>query len=489
MRGVITDPAAPGGLRQATDLPEPRPALDELVLDVGAYAVNRGELALLQQRPDGWRPGQDVAGTVARAAADGSGPPAGAHAVAVVDGGGWSEASPRRRAGRRRCPTPCRSGRRAALPIAGLTALRALRAADDLLGRQVLVTGATGGVGQFAVQLAVAAGADVTALVSSMERAEVARGLGAGAVVDDLERDGLGPFALVLDGIGGRVLSQAVHLLAPGATAVTYGTLGGGPSPPVGLRRRARSQGAGPLLRRAGGHPGRGPRDPRPPGGRRPAASAARRRPRLGAHPGGARSAARAAHPRQGRPHALTPSGAGHERGRGGLAGAGGRGPASWDAGWIDRSGVWSQSAAARHSQTGGSTGSPWASKGPSRRNAASTPARGRGAGRSAATTQLGGPRRALLAPEHGAEALAGDGRERQRDQDRPAVLAEVGALDPSKATTGSGAVSRARATSGPTGEAAQDDDAGVVRVRRARQRGQPQLAVELDARSRARPR
>lgn len=227
MRGWITDPAAPGGLRQATDLPEPRPAPDELVLDVGAYAVNRGELALLEQRPDGWRPGQDVAGTVARAAADGSGPPAGAHAVAVVDGAGWSErvAAPSRWAAPLPDAVPFAEG--AALPIAGLTALRALRAADDLLGRQVLVTGATGGVGQFAVQLAVVAGADVTALVSSMERAEVARGLGAGAVVDDLERDGLGPFALVLDGIGGRVLTQAVHLLAPGATAVTYGTLGG----------------------------------------------------------------------------------------------------------------------------------------------------------------------------------------------------------------------------------------------------------------------
>jgi NADPH:quinone reductase-like Zn-dependent oxidoreductase len=115
----------------------------------------------------------------------------------------------------------------ASLPIAGLTALRALRVDGPLLGCRVLVTGATGGVGQFAVQLAVAAGVHVTAQVSSLEREEEARMLGAHKVVVSLGDATLGPFDLVLDGVGGPILRDAVHRLAPGATAATYGVLAG----------------------------------------------------------------------------------------------------------------------------------------------------------------------------------------------------------------------------------------------------------------------
>ncbi|MFE0464893.1 alcohol dehydrogenase, partial [Kitasatospora sp. NPDC058965] len=73
MRGYLTDPTARAGLRLAEDLAEPRPGPDEFLLEVRAYAVNPGETKLIAERPDGFRPGQDVAGTVLRAAADGSG--------------------------------------------------------------------------------------------------------------------------------------------------------------------------------------------------------------------------------------------------------------------------------------------------------------------------------------------------------------------------------------------------------------------------------
>lgn len=224
MRGYITDPSAAGGLRLDDAAPEPDPAADELVLDVRAYSINRGELALLPQRRDGWRPGQDVAGLVARHAADGSGPPEGAPVVAIVDGAGWAErvAVPTRHAAALGDGVSFEAA--ASLPIAGLTALRALRVGGDLLGRRALVTGATGGVGQFAVQLAVAAGARVTAQVSSAEREQEARELGAHEVVVELDD---GPYDLVCDGVGGPLLRDAVHHLAPAATAVMYGTLGG----------------------------------------------------------------------------------------------------------------------------------------------------------------------------------------------------------------------------------------------------------------------
>src|ERR687889_357523 len=94
MHGFITDLNAPGGLRLADDLPEPEPAANEVLMEVRAYGVNRGELFLLQQRADGWRPGQDVSGVVVRAAADGSGPPEGTRIVGLAEWHGWAEHVP-----------------------------------------------------------------------------------------------------------------------------------------------------------------------------------------------------------------------------------------------------------------------------------------------------------------------------------------------------------------------------------------------------------
>jgi NADPH2:quinone reductase len=226
VRGVITDSREPGGLRLADDLPEPEPAAGECVLEVRAFGINPGEVRLIEERPDGWRPGQDVAGVVLRAAADGGGPPVGARVVAYPEWEGWAE----------RIPVPTRwtavlddrvsFEEAAALPVSGLTALRALRLGGSVLGRDVLVTGATGGVGRLAVQLAVAAGARVTAQVSRSEREAEARELGAHRVVTSLD-DATGPFHLVLDGVGGPALRQAIGLLAPGATAAVYSSVAG----------------------------------------------------------------------------------------------------------------------------------------------------------------------------------------------------------------------------------------------------------------------
>ena len=226
VRGFITDTTAPGGLRDADDLPEPEPGSDELVVDVAAFGVNRGELFLLEQRATDWRPGQDVAGVVVRTAADGTGPEVGARVVAVVDGAGWSE----------RVAVPTRQAAvlddaisfpdAAALPIAGLTALRALRLGGAVLGRDILVTGASGAVGSLAVQLAVVSGARVTGLVSGPDRGPLVADLGADRVIWTID-DGTGRFAVVLDGVGGPVLKAAVRHLSPGGVAVSYGTVGG----------------------------------------------------------------------------------------------------------------------------------------------------------------------------------------------------------------------------------------------------------------------
>jgi NADPH:quinone reductase-like Zn-dependent oxidoreductase len=107
------------------------------------------------------------------------------------------------------------------LPTAGLTALRALEVGGFLLAKQVLITGATGGVGRMAVQLASAAGAHVTALVrDTATTLEPLRRLGARDVVDHLDTD----FDLIVDGVGGAVFGRAVEHLTTGGVVVNIAT-------------------------------------------------------------------------------------------------------------------------------------------------------------------------------------------------------------------------------------------------------------------------
>ncbi len=225
MRGWITDPSGEAGLRLADDLPEPEPAANEVVVGVRAYSLNRGELGLVRLRPDGFRPGQDIAGVVVRTTE--GGPAVGTRVAGIVDWHGWAE----RVAAPLNYVSPIADNvtfeQAATLPVAGLTALRALRAGGSIVGRRVLVTGATGGVGQFGVQIAVAAGAHVTALVSSEERFEEAEALGAHEVLTSLEDEHIEPFYLVLEGVGGPNLAASLHRMQPGGTIALYGTVGG----------------------------------------------------------------------------------------------------------------------------------------------------------------------------------------------------------------------------------------------------------------------
>ncbi len=230
MRGFITDPEAHGGLRLADDLPEPVAAVNQALVEVRAYSVNRGELFLLKARPEGWRPGQDLAGVVMQGAADGSGPAVGTRVVGLVDWECWAERVAVNTSLTVPLPDEVAFEVAASLPIAGITALRAIRQCGPLIGKRVLVTGATGGVGQFAVQLALEAGARVSALVTGPERVKDAQALGAQDVVTTLDRETIGTFHAILDGVGGQTLTDSIHLLIAGGTAVTYGTVGGAAS-------------------------------------------------------------------------------------------------------------------------------------------------------------------------------------------------------------------------------------------------------------------
>src|SRR5271156_5394182 len=152
MLALVNAPSgkAPVELRQ---VPEPAPGPHEALVAIQAFSLNRGELQSFRNNEEGWIPGQDISGIVLRQAADGSGPPAGARIVALMDELGWAEraAVPTQRIAA--LPDTVSFAAAAALPVAGLTALRTLRHGALLLGKRVLITGAAGGVGHLAVQL------------------------------------------------------------------------------------------------------------------------------------------------------------------------------------------------------------------------------------------------------------------------------------------------------------------------------------------------
>jgi NADPH:quinone reductase-like Zn-dependent oxidoreductase len=210
------------------DVQEPAAKADQALVAVRAFSVNCGELALLATRPAGWQPGQDVAGVVAEAAADGAGPKPGTRVAGLVEAAGWSElvAVPTSRLAV--LPEGLALQDAATLPLAGLTALRTLRLGGDLLGRRVLVTGASGAVGRFQIQLAAAAGAQVTA-VARAAHAQQLLALGAERVIaEPAAADG--SFWLLTESVGGASLNAAIAKVMPGGTVVVFGNTSGQPT-------------------------------------------------------------------------------------------------------------------------------------------------------------------------------------------------------------------------------------------------------------------
>ena len=118
----------------------------------------------------------------------------------------------------------------AAVPISGLAALQGLRKGKVEAGQRVLVIGAGGGVGSYAVQLAVAAGADVTG-ISSTAKMDLVRSLGADDVLDYTREqitDGGRRYDLILDTGGNRKLRELRRALTPTGTLVIVGAEVGG---------------------------------------------------------------------------------------------------------------------------------------------------------------------------------------------------------------------------------------------------------------------
>lgn len=225
------------------ELAAPRPAADEVLvrvaaagMHIGDWHVTTGEPYLLRAMGFGLRAprpavrGTELAGVVAEVGAA-------VRDLRVGDEvfgfgvGTFAEFAVARAAKLAAKPAELTFEAAAALPVSGTTALQALRVGDALgPAAHVLVLGAGGAVGSFAVQLAKAAGARVTGVCSS-GKVDTVRALGADAVIDYTGDDVVaadGPFELVIDTAGNRPLARLRALLAPHGVLVIVGGEGGG---------------------------------------------------------------------------------------------------------------------------------------------------------------------------------------------------------------------------------------------------------------------
>lgn len=210
---------------ETVEVPAAMPS--EATVHVKAISLNRGEVkrALTKSEP-GWRPGWDIAGVISEEAADGSGPKVGTRVVGVLPAGAWAETVRVPTSQIAVLPDSVSFAQASTLPVAGLTALLALRKGGFLLGHKVLVDGASGGVGHYAVQLAAAAGAVVYAHVRKSEQATALEPYCSGGVIVAPTLEGAkasGPYHLIVDSIGGGALGAALSMLTRSGVCVTFG--------------------------------------------------------------------------------------------------------------------------------------------------------------------------------------------------------------------------------------------------------------------------
>jgi NADPH2:quinone reductase len=227
IQAIVVDPAVSGRLT-LREVDSPTPAPNEALVRVAAISLNRGEIRRSQTAEAGWRPGWDLAGTIETAAADGSSPQVGTRVVGFVPSAAWGELVAVSTTAIASLPESVSFAQASTLPVAGLTAYHALKQGGLLLGKSVLITGASGGVGHFAIQLARLSGAQVTAHIRKPESESLVKEAGAHAIVigEDLPSNSA-PYDLIVESVGGKTLSAALATIAEDGVVVLFGTSGG----------------------------------------------------------------------------------------------------------------------------------------------------------------------------------------------------------------------------------------------------------------------
>ncbi|MFD0631489.1 zinc-binding dehydrogenase [Catenulispora yoronensis] len=210
-------------------MPDPQPGPGQVLIEVRHTSLNAGELFVAGISETGTVLGFDASGVVAKAAADGTGPAVGTRVVSFAQGAGWAQLRAVDTNDVAIVPDSVDLAEAATFPVAAGTALRALWQAGPTLGMRVLVTGASGGVGTFAIQLAKLGGAHVIASVGNPDRARGLPELGADEVVVGLN-DLNHPVDIIIDQVGGPQLVHAYTLLAPGGSVQSVGWSSGEPA-------------------------------------------------------------------------------------------------------------------------------------------------------------------------------------------------------------------------------------------------------------------
>ena len=242
MKAIVQDKYGSADVLELRDVEKPHPGDDEVLIRVHAAGVDPGVWHLMTGLPYmvrvmgfGLRKpkirvrGTDAAGTVEAAGKNVTQLKQGDQVYGTCDGSFAEYACAK---AERFAPKPANLSfeQAAVVPVSGMTALNGLRNAGKLQpGQKVLIIGAAGGVGTYAVQLAKAFGAVVTG-VCSTSKADLVRDIGAEEVIDYTREDftdGMRQFDLILDTAGRRPLSHLRRALTPQGTLVIIGGEGG----------------------------------------------------------------------------------------------------------------------------------------------------------------------------------------------------------------------------------------------------------------------
>ena len=254
MKAIVQDTYGSAEVLQLREVDQPTAGDGEVLVQVHAAGISRGDVHLMTgepyllrllgcgvRRPKNRVPGQDVAGTVVAIGADVTRFRVGDDVFGIARGA-FAEYAVAREDKLAHKPAAQSYEQAAAMPVSGLTALRALDTAGVTAGQTVLVVGASGGVGSYAVQLAVAAGATVTG-VASTRKVRLVHDLGATEVIDYTQEDFAGgsrAFDVILD-VGGVTPIDRLRpaLTRTGTLAIIGGENGATWSPGMGRQLHA----------------------------------------------------------------------------------------------------------------------------------------------------------------------------------------------------------------------------------------------------------
>lgn len=241
MQAIVQDQYGSAAVLQLRDIDRPEVGVDDVLLRVHTAGVHIGDWHLMTGEPYlmriigfGFRApkarirGMDVAGVVEAVGHNVTDFQVGDEVFGTCDGA-FAEYATARQAMLAPKPTNLTFEQAAAVPTSAFTALQALRTGGIQPRQKVLIVGASGGVGMFAVQIAKSFGAEVTG-VASAAKLDMVRALGADHVIDYTKEDFTrsGPrYDLILDMGGNRLLSQLRRALTPRGTLVLVGGEGG----------------------------------------------------------------------------------------------------------------------------------------------------------------------------------------------------------------------------------------------------------------------